>query len=151
MKRDTIVVDLDGTLCDVGHRRRLVSGKKRDYPAFHALLDRDPVNHWCRVLMYQMKSAGYQVMIVSARPAYCLGPTDEWLRHNAVSYSDIFLLRGDDNDSTPAWVLKREWVKTYGADRILFAIDDNPKVTAMFKKASVACLYCGDDEEAVCP
>ena len=139
--KDTIVIDLDGTLSDVAHRRHLVTGKHRDYEAFHALLKKDPCNEWCKRLMAVMWAAGYDVEIVSARPMKHDEATREWLRYNEVCFTGVNLLR-PDGDSTPDQELKMAWLRNYDPARVLFVVDDRQKVVDAWRAAGVTCLQC---------
>ena len=142
MKEKAIIVDLDGTLADIRHRLDLVRSDRPDFNAFYSRIDGDYVNEWCRELMLSMWSAGHDVIIVSARPERCLKSTREWLRVNEVTYTDLYLLRGAHGDSTPDQDLKRAWLRKFGRERILFAVDDRQKVVDMWRSEGVTCLQC---------
>lgn len=141
--KDTIIIDLDGTLSDGSARYHLVKGKHRDYAAFHALLDQDPVNEWCRALMGSFGEQTYRVVIVSARPKSCEEATRAWLFRNRVYFDELNLLR-PDGDSTPDQELKRAWLRGYGKERVLFAVDDRQKVVDMWREEGLTCLQCAD-------
>lgn len=145
---DTVVFDLDGTLSNCSARRYLIQGKKRDYAEFHARLHQDPANRWCIQLMnslaysYQINQRLFKIALVSARPKSVEAQTLAWLKDNGIfAYDELALLR-EDGDSTPARELKRRWLLRYGAGRVLFAVDDCPKVAAMFREEGVTCLVC---------
>jgi hypothetical protein len=148
--KDTIVIDLDGTLANVGHRRHFVAGKKRDYEAFHALLDKDPVNVWCAEIMrsFADRDPEFRVVLVSARPKHVKEATIAWLTKHHLQYlfHDLFLLR-PTGDSTPDQELKRDWLHKYGKDRVLFVVDDRSKVVKMWREEGLVCLQCDDWKE----
>lgn len=161
MIRDTVVVDLDGTLSDGRARYHLVKGKHRDYDAFHARLEEDPVNYWCLSILeaYMRYNAAmhdlyagvgaFRLVLVSARPAVAREATYRWLRKHVVPHDELHLLR-KDGDSTPDHELKRAWVRAYGKERILFCIDDRQKVVDMWREEGLTCLQCAawkDDKE----
>ena len=146
--KDTIVIDLDGTLANVEHRRHLVAGKKRDYEAFHAKLGEDPVNEWCAEIVRRFHYKNDQgpfdeisVVLVSARPKSAQADTLAWLKKNYVPFDALFCLR-PDGDSTPDQELKRAWLHAYGKERILFVIDDRQKVVDMWRAEGLTCLQC---------
>lgn len=139
--KDTIIIDLDGTLSNVAHRRHFVQGKRRNYEAFHALLGSDPVNEWCKAIMRQFWHGGYEVIIVSARPASYEAPTRKWLEANGVAFNALYLLHSD-NDNTPDQELKKAWLTKYGKENILFIIDDRQKVVDMWRAEGLVCLQC---------
>lgn len=142
---DTVVFDLDGTMSDCSWRRHLVQGKHRDYEAFHCGIALDPLNEWCRELAVSMSVGGYRVVLVSARPRKRTAATVQWLKAHDVAYDDLFLLRGDDK--TPDQQLKRQWLLKYGKRRVLFVVDDRPKVVRMWREEGVVCLHCADWRE----
>ena len=148
MARDTVVIDLDGTLSDCSYRRYLVEGKHRDYGLFHDRLGEDPVNQWCADLMRAMTDAWWLVAIVSARPALCRTATVKWLKQHRVAYNSLHLLRRDHKDKTPDNELKMAWLQKYGAKRILFVVDDRQKVVDAWRAAGVTCLQCAAWEES---
>lgn len=139
----TIVVDLDGTLANVDHRRHLVMGKHRDYEAFHKLIPFDPVNMWCKQLMKSMYQLGLPCIIVSARPQKYESATRSWLEKHSVPFTGLALLRPDD-DSTPDQELKRTWLRNYGKEDVLFVIDDRAKVVAMWREEGMTALHCAE-------
>lgn len=152
MTRDTIVVDLDGTLADGRARYHLVAGKHRDYEAFHARLGEDPPNLWCQWLLLAFaalnacRPAGEEpirLVLVSARPKNVEDATRAWLAKHAVRYDELHLLR-DGNDNTPDQELKRAWLHNYGKERILFTVDDRQKVVDMWRAEGLTCLQCAD-------
>lgn len=140
--KNTIVVDLDGTLSDGRARYHLVAGKKRDYEAFHALLNEDPVNEWFRDLIRGMAQLGKRIALVSARPAIVEPATRAWLEKHEIPFHALYLLRGADN--TPDQELKRAWLHEYGKDRVLFVVDDRQKVVDMWRAEGLTCLQCAD-------
>ena len=149
--KDTVIIDLDGTLSDGRERYHLVAGKKRDCEAFHAKLGEDPVNDWCRQLANRFKhNEDYyleqhtRVVLVSARPASCRAATEAWLLKHYVNYDELHLLRGGASDNTPDQELKRAWLHAYGKERILFAVDDRQKVVDMWREEGLTCLQCAD-------
>ncbi len=144
--KDTIVVDLDGTLANVAHRRHLVTGKKRNYEAFHALLSKDEVNEPVATLVECMRMGRYHIIIVSARPQSTEFETRKWLSNHDIIYNELRLLR-PNGDSTPDQELKMAWLKKYGAERILFVVDDRQKVVNAWRAAGVTCLQCDAWEE----
>lgn len=141
--KDTIVIDMDGTLANVDGRRHHVTGKHRDYDAFHAGIPDDPVNGWCSMLMEAMIKFHVRVVIVSARPKKTEADTLQWLGSRGVYFHELFILR-PDGDSTPDQELKRAWLKSYGNERILFVVDDRSKVVKMWREEGITALQCDD-------
>ncbi len=146
--RPIVIVDLDGTLADVGHRRALVKGKHRDYDRFHSLCAQDPPHAWCVRLVEAMRAAGCEIRIVSGRPVSVLPQTRQWLaklfpRGESLS---VELLRAP-GDSTPDVELKRRWLRGIDKSRVLFCVDDRKRIVDMWRAEGLVCLQCDDWEE----
>ena len=139
-KADTVVIDLDGTLADVMHRLHFIRGAKKDYAAFFNAVDADKLNEWCRALMAALID-DFRVVLVSGRPTSTEEKTVTWLERHQVPYHELHLLRGN-GDHTPDQVLKREWLRRYGKERICFVVDDRQKVVDMWREEGVVCLQC---------
>ena len=73
--KKAIIIDLDGTLCDCEHRRKFKEGSNKiDFGHF---LDpenvaKDPLNNWCRELIYGMDKLEYNILFVSGNSSLCL-------------------------------------------------------------------------------
>lgn len=147
--RRTVIVDLDGTLADVGHRRHLVTGRKRDYKRFHELCSYDPPNEWCVVLVQALRAAGHEIILLSGRSQAVEAQTLEWLRKvlGSLERVQLVLLR-PERDDTPDVHLKRRWVERYGVEKILMAVDDRQRVVDMFRSLGIPCLQCSDWDDA---
>lgn len=147
-----IVVDLDGTLTDMGHRVRHVTGGKRDFEAFYAGMADDGINWWCKVLVESLIKAGIIVVLLSARPKKYESVTKMWLADHGLildgEYGIIRLRLLGREDGTPDYQLKREWFNRYPDHRasIVFAVDDRPRVVRMWREEGVTCLQCGTQE-----
>lgn len=137
---DTIVVDIDGTLADISHRVGFIRQTPPDYPAFFAGVGGDRLNRWCAELIRGFHGR-YRVLLVSGRPESTRKATARWLRENDVPYDELILVRGHRN-FRPDQELKREWLRAYGKDRILFSVDDRQRVVDMWRDEGVVCLQC---------
>lgn len=149
MNKDTVVVDLDGTLADIEHRRHFIRGKRRDWKAFHEACAFDAPNEWCVRLVKAMRAAGLRIELVSGRSRAVERETLDWLSRvfdGDLSGMKLTLLRMHGN-MTKDVELKREWLHAYGKRRILFAVDDRMRVVAMFREEGIVCLQCDDWEE----
>lgn len=139
--KDTVVIDLDGTLANVDHRAHLVRREKPDWDKFYSDCDKDTQNEWCVHLINCMMAAGFKVLIVSARRQTEKTKTFLWLCNAFHCVPEWILLRGQDNHEEDT-VLKKRWLDSYGKDRILFVVDDRQKVVDMWRREGLVCLQC---------
>lgn len=142
----TIIVDLDGTLADVGHRLKHVQQPgKKNWPAFFAAMHLDELNVWCRELMNAMKAAGFRIALVSGRPDDYEETIKKWLLQYDVQYDLLYLRRGGDR--RPDTIVKREILRRYFEKKdILFVVDDRPSVVEMWRSEGLICLQCNPHE-----
>ena len=152
MIRDTVIVDLDGTLANIMHRIHFIEGKKRDNEGFYGSVAQDGVNRWCLDLIQNHLRSGLPVVIVSARAKECEYDTIAWLRRAGLDpllspSLSVQILRPNIKDNTPDVDLKREWLRSYGKERILFAVDDRARVVKLWRAEGITCLQCSDWEE----
>lgn len=147
--RKCVIVDLDGTLADVEHRRHLVTGKRRNFKAFHEACAADTPNAWCVALVESMRDAGHEVLLVSGRSQAVEKETLEWLgRVFRGNLDGIKLaLLAHHGASRPDTELKREWLRAFGKEKVLFVVEDRARVVRMWREEGVVCLQCDDWEE----
>lgn len=146
-----IIVDLDGTLCDISHRRPLVEKEKPDWKSFNHpwQIKRDKLNNWCFILIRAMAATGYKIVFVTGREGtkdikiatedwFRLHLTTEWLWLNSRA---LFRKEGDFRKD---YVIKKEIYETYIKDRydVLFVIDDRKQVVDMWREIGLVCLQC---------
>lgn len=125
-----IVVDLDGTLCDVGHRVHLAQAGQWD--EFHALCPHDkPVT--AVVELVRALEKVHSIMVVSGRDERQLYNTEVWLKAQSLLKPDVILLRPKD-DYRPDVELKTGLLENFFGgkeavlNRVLFCLDDRDKV-----------------------
>lgn len=140
MQPDTVVFDIDGTLADISHRLPLIRQTPPDYDAFFARVGGDSLNRWCAELIAAFQGR-YRIVLVSGRPESTRAATEIWLRENRISCDELVLVRAEKN-FRPDHELKREWLRGYGAKRILLTVDDRQRVVDMWRDEGLVCLQC---------
>lgn len=149
MRKRHVVVDLDGTLANVDHRRRFLTAPRRDWKAFHEACIHDPPNPWCVRLIQALRRDGLLIELVSGRSPAVEGLTRRWLGRvfkGDLSAMTLTLLRPRGR-AVKDVELKREWLRAFGPERVLFAVDDRKRVVDMWREEGIVCLQCDDWEE----
>lgn len=122
--KNTIVIDLDGTLCNTTHRDHLI---QESWDAFHAELHNDTVYEETSTLIRLFSFAGYEIILLTGRMEKFRKATEEWLvDHGIYDYVDHLVMRGND-DYRRAFEIKCEFLETI-KDNVLIMLDDNDKV-----------------------
>ena len=58
-----VIIDLDGTLANVGHRVHHVQKEIKDKKAFNSLMGEDGLNNWCFELLKAMGKQEYKLFL----------------------------------------------------------------------------------------
>ena len=137
-----IIVDLDGTLAEIGHRMHFIRGKgKKDWKGFFSGMSKDPVNVWCRELVLAMKASGCEIAVVTGRPDDYQADIDEWLKKHGIPCDRLFTRRA--GDFRPDTVVKREILyRNFKSNGILFVVDDRAETVKMWRDEGLTCLQC---------
>ncbi len=144
MKKDTVIFDLDGTLALIGHRRKYITGKKKNWNRFFEECDKDTPNMPVIKMNKLLYDAGYKVIILSGRSRQVEDKTFKWLNENNVKYHMI--LMREKNDFTPDEVLKKDWLDTLEKEKILCVFDDRDKVVNMWRNNNITCFQVAEGE-----
>jgi phosphoglycolate phosphatase-like HAD superfamily hydrolase len=136
--RPYVVIDLDGVLADVGHRLHHLEGRPKDWAAFFAGLDDDPLLPEGLAVARRL-SEEHRVVYLSGRPERTRARTQAWLERHGVPRGRL-LLRGD-HDRRPARVLKVGVLRRLAAGaEVAVLVDDDPQVCAAARAAGFAVL-----------
>lgn len=141
MRKKAIIVDLDGTLADITHRRKFVEGKKKDWKNFNKNIINDDLNGWCAEIIRRMMP-DHHVLLVSGRTDELQEETEQWLKKHDVPYTDLMMRK--DKDYRDDTVVKREIYEKNIKPHydVLFVIDDRAKVVKMWRDEGLVCLHC---------
>jgi len=141
MKQKAIIVDLDGTLCNINHRLKYVLQKPKDWDSFYKHIWLDEINRWCEQLIEHFY-VSHDILIVSGRSDEHRRNTISWLNQNCIEYSKVFLRK--DGDYRPDEIIKKEIYrdeieKDY---EIEFVVEDRTRVVEMWRSLGLTCLQC---------
>ena len=127
-----VIVDLDGTLVDVGAIEHLVSGPEKDYPAFHAASADAPANAQVVSAVRAAHAAGLAVLVVTSREFVWRDLTLDWLVAHDVPYDELAMRIVGDYRSDH--VVKAEMLDRLEADgyTVERAWEDRDEVAEMW-------------------
>jgi len=129
------VCDLDGTLCNVTHRRQWVATSPRNWDAWNAGIEYDKPNNVVLEVLWGL-SDRWDIVLVSGRGSEYRQPTIDWLRKYGVRFTSLYMrAEGDQRaDNIVKSELADEVEKTF---RILGVFDDRKKVVDMWIKRGI--------------
>jgi hypothetical protein len=130
MKPNVYLCDLDGTLCNVSHRRQYVATKPRNWDAWNAGLVNDKPNLAVLGIITSL-TYYYPLIFVSGRSDDYRKQTEEWLEKYDISYNALYMRKYKDHrdDAIVKGELADEIEKEYN---ILGVFDDRQRVIDMW-------------------
>lgn len=136
-----IIVDLDGTLCNIDHRLHFMKGEKKNWKGFFESLKDDSINSWCQEIIYKFEN-NYKIILCSGRPDDHRKATEEWLEKYGINYDALYMRKR--NDFRPDHVVK-EIIYDFNIEPqydIMFAIDDRQSIIDMWRSKGITALQC---------
>jgi predicted kinase len=133
-KEPVIWSDLDGTLCDVEHRRHFVRGEcKKDWNGFFKGMADDTVN-WPVMDLLKNFSKSHGVVYCSGRPDNWRKQTQDWLKDNSAPHGLLFMR--PRSDSRPDNIVKEIMLDFEVLTRfdVYFCLDDRNQVVKMLRQ-----------------
>lgn len=136
-RKEVVLCDLDGTLCNIDHRLHFIQGENKDYDSFYYGCGQDKVDIGVRRWLIRLYPH-YRIFIVSGRRWTCLFATIDWLANNYIEVDHIFMPRGV-HDYRPDTEIKKGILEEIidSGYKIAFAIDDRPSVVKMWRANGV--------------
>jgi hypothetical protein len=127
------IVDIDGVVADVRHRLHFLDDRPRDWDAFFAAADADPV-HDEGVAVVARLAADHEVVFLTGRPRRLERSTQAWLDHHQLGGHRLVMR--PEGDRRPALVVKTELLRRISAGRnVAVVVDDDPAVIEAMRSA----------------
>lgn len=139
--KNTIVFDLDGTLCDITHRLPLIKCAKPDWDAFSEQCIHDQPKPEIIYLFQRLQECGHRMLVVSGRSDWVRAQTEHWLDEQGVHYHELIMRPHGDHTKDDS--LKRQWLcdgKLGDRNDILFCVDDRQRIVDMWRAEGLVCL-----------
>jgi predicted kinase len=154
-KPAAVICDLDGTLCNIEHRRHFVRGDgKKNWKAFFQGIPNDKPNKWCADLLASLAMGGFKIVYCSGRGEEEREATVNWLIRNRLDMFEnvqgivqdppVFMRQAGDSrkDSIVKEILLDFEILTRYTPS--FMIDDRTQVVQMWRKRGYVCLQCDE-------
>ena len=136
-----IVFDLDGTICNVDHRRHWVASKPKNWAAWDAGLPNDTPNDDIIWMLNSFLDRGnVRIILCSGRDSHLRDATVAWLEKHGVYYDALYMRASGDNrkDSIVKVELLHDIQRDY--DWPWLWIDDRNQVVDAIRQQGVRVL-----------
>jgi predicted secreted acid phosphatase len=137
-KPQAILMDLDGTLCNVSHRRQYVATKPRNWDAWNrSIINDKPIPQVLEV--FSALKDRFPIFFVSGRSDDYRDVTIEWFEKHGIFESDYNgLLMRKYQDHRDDAIVKGEIADEIEKDYKIFAVfDDRKRVVDMWIKRGI--------------
>lgn len=147
-KPSVIICDLDGTLCNLEHRRHFASkGEGKNWGEFFRHMSEDTPYLWCVDLLKRMSyGRAHTVVFCSGRPDNYRKETTAWLEQHGLTnlHTDFYLYMRHRQDQRQDNIVKEIILDFELLTRFtpFFMIDDRQQVVDMWRKRGYTCLQC---------
>lgn len=141
-----IYSDLDGTLCDIEHRRHFVrkpKGEKKDWKSFFEGIRDDKVNQPVMTVLHNM---GLPVVYCSGRSDDYREATQDWLDEHGAPAGPLYMRNRHDHRAdfiVKEILLDFELLTRY---RILFCLDDRDQVVKMLRSRGLTVFQVAEGD-----
>lgn len=145
IKHPAIIVDLDGTLCNIDHRLHFIKSEgKKDWKGFFGSIIYDRVNIWCLTIINKFKK-DHLIIFCSGRPSDYEQITLTWINNYFESgrdYDKLYMRERNDyrNDFLIKQIIYRFNIKPQY--NVLFCLDDRERVVEMYRNEGLTVLAC---------
>ena len=145
MNKATVVVDIDGTLADIGHRRHHIEGRRKKWGKFFKEMDRDlPIPEVAAKV--RALSQDHTIILVTGRPDDYREVTELWLKQHKIPYQELYMRRA--GDFRPDDIVKQEILDRHlKKEEIKLVIEDTPRVIRMWRRNGLEVEDVGDGME----
>lgn len=155
--KDTIICDLDGTLCNIEHRRAHVASTPKNWDSFFYGIEDDSVNEAVHAVLMawlneeeqsSFKDEQRKVIFCSGRPERCRHDTNMWLINNYNGpVGDAYLHMRKDGDFRRDDIVKEEILNAHiDKDRVMFVLDDRQQVVDMWRRNGLQCFQVAEGD-----
>lgn len=131
MKKNCFCFDLDGTICNVNHRRQYVTTKPKNWKAWNSSLGLDTPNHAVELVYKSLCNTDVDLFFVSGRSDDYRPQTEEWLHCHGFKWNHLYMRKYKDvrDDAIVKGEIADEILKTHN---ILGVFDDRQRVVNMW-------------------
>lgn len=145
MKREIAVIDIDGTLCIVGDRRKHMEADEPDWEAFYRDDFNDqPIRTVCDFV--RQMSRYYEIFFCTSRRETVRQKTQLWLqRHLLLTPKDYTLIMRPNYDNRPDVVSKIECfiqeTTEYERTHVAFVLEDSLTMAHRWRQLGYRCFH----------
>ena len=149
MKKNIVIVDIDGTLTLLGDRIKYLHQDKIDWDNFFDACYEDEPIFEIIDLVQRLKYAKYDIIYMTGRRESIREKTLKWFKDKTslnMKSSELIMRKNDDYRHDI--IIKPEMIKENNIDlkQVAFVLEDRNSVVEMWRKLGVKCLQVADGD-----
>ena len=141
------IVDIDGTLADLGHRLHFIQSTPKQWDAFYEACDHDaPIQNVINVIKAIVKEGG-RIAYLTGRPERVREKTVDWLHGQGLPVWHLVMRK--DRDHREDTITKRELLESLlnSDTEIVGVFEDRPSVCRVWRELGLTVFQVGSGEE----
>lgn len=135
-----IIVDVDGTITNLDHRRGYLASSPKNYPAFEKGIPFDLPHQHVIDVVNTLYDAGWRIVLCSGRGEQSRKVTEDWMVRHGVKYHALYMRA--EKDYRRDDIVKSELLDKIIEDgyNISFCLDDRTTVCKMWRDRGIPCF-----------
>jgi beta-phosphoglucomutase-like phosphatase (HAD superfamily) len=134
------IFDMDGTLCNDGHRRHYLADGKKDWVGWFNDMDKDPVHEVVAQFYEYAVERNIPVFICTGRDETYRDVSQFWLDEHGFLVDELYMRRkGDRRDDSIVKKEMLEEIRALGYNPVL-VFEDRDRVVKMWRENGVRCF-----------
>jgi len=139
-----VVVDIDGTISNIGDREKYLKQKPPDWDKFYeSCFEDDPIDSICALVRVMAQHC--MIVYLTGRREKVRDKTERWLQAHNLPMGVVRLMRDDDNKAHDVDVKPNklaQWLKKNNLKQedVLFIIEDRNSVVAKWRELGYTCI-----------
>ena len=144
--KNTIIVDIDGTIAKVSDRLKYLQQEKKDWDSFYEHCDEDEPIKDIIELIELMQIHEYNIVFCTGRRESVRKKTEDWLSKNIWCLREYKLLMRKDGDWRHDAEVKPELLANEGItpDNVWFVLEDRDSMVAKLRSLGFRVLQVND-------
>lgn len=144
--KNTIIVDIDGTIAKVGDRLKYLQQEKKDWDSFYEHCDEDEPIKDIIELIELMQIHEYNIVFCTGRRESVRKKTEDWLFKNIWCLREYKLLMRKDGDWRHDTEVKPELLTNAGItpDDVWFVLEDRDSMVAKLRSLGFRVLQVSE-------
>lgn len=145
-QKNTIVVDIDGTVSRVGDRLKYLQQEKKDWDAFYEHCDEDEPIRDISALVYDLWFVGYDIVFCTGRRESVRAKTSAWLHQHFPNNMDFDLLMRKDGDHRHDTEVKPELLSNNNLtpDNVFLILEDRDSMVNKLRELGYRVLQVAE-------